>query len=337
MIEPGIFGFEYPLIAAAGLAAALITFLLGRRMKNVFDVSFPLGPPGGISFKPPLNVKLLVRFLRFIECGGVLLLIFAAGGPLIKSSETFWLNRGADILFVVDISPSMAGIDMEGVSRFDAARNLIRAFAEDRPSDALGLAALGNDAGLLVPPTTDRQIFLSRLENLQIGEMGDGTALGMGLAVAALHLRNSTAPRKVVILISDGENNTGSIHPETAAALLPPLGISFWVIGLGRSGEVPIDYVDPVTRIRRTGTFDSRFNAESLKAMCGAGEGTYIAAPSAFSFGEAFARINSAEMIVRRSGSFTRSRSAQVPLIIAALIFIMPAVFIRRLFLGALL
>jgi Ca-activated chloride channel family protein len=276
-----------------------------------------------------------MRVLRFLEYGGVFLLAAGAAGPVSKTTETFWLNQGADILFVLDTSPSMAGIDMDGKSRFDAARHLIRAFAESRPADAIGLTAVGSDAALLLPPTADREALFSRLETLGIAELGDGTALGMGIAVAALHLEKSAAPRRAVVLVTDGENNAGAVHPETAAALLPGRGISLWVIGIGSSGEVPIDYVDPVTRMRRTGAFESRFHPENLAALCRAGEGTYIPAPSAEALAAAFSRLSGEEMVVGRSGLFTRRKPCHVPVLISALALLMAARGIRTLFLGA--
>jgi Ca-activated chloride channel family protein len=282
-------------------------------------------------------VEFLVKIIRFLDLAGVFALFIAAAGPSFISTEIVWLNRGADILFVVDVSPSMAGIDMNGRSRFDAARDLVRDFAEGRPSDAIGLVAVGNDASLMVPPTVDRSALFSRLDSLRIGELGDGTALGMGLGIAALHIRKSTAPRRAVALITDGENNAGAIHPETAAAALQNAGASLWVIGVGSGGEVPIDYVDPITRIHRTGTFDSRFNTESLRSIAQSGGGQYIAAPSAEAFSHAFSRIDEGELIIRRSGTINRSRSFQPPLIAAALALICAARLLRRYILGAFL
>jgi Ca-activated chloride channel family protein len=298
-----------------------------------------------------------------MELLAVILFFTAAAGPERRVKSALWLGRGADILFILDISPSMAGLDMGGASgasfarrqddragnrggpdagsrnsasRFDAARHLVRNFAETRPSDAIGLAALGNDAALLTPPTLDRRVLEDRLEKLQLGELGDGTALGMGLAVAARHLQNSRAPRRAAILITDGENNAGSVNPETAAALLAEAGISFWVIGVGSGGEIPIDYVDPLTRMRRTGTFDSRFDEASLQALSRAGGGVYIAAPSADALAAAFSRISGEELTVSRSGLMVRRYPLRTPLITAGLALCVLAEFIRRFLLGAL-
>jgi Ca-activated chloride channel family protein len=329
------FSFERPLIAAAALVVIPLAIFLARKLGSLFTASVPLGPPGGIPFKAPFNLGGMVRALRILEYCGVLLLFVSAAGPLITISETVWLNRGADILFVLDISPSMAAIDMGGTSRFNIARELIKKFAERRPSDSVGLAAVGYDAALLIPPSTDRELLASRLERLRLGEMGDGTALGMGLALAAYHLEKSAAPRKAVVLISDGENNAGEIHPETAAAMLHDIGVSLWVIGIGSGGEVPIDYVDPFTRIRRTGLFDSSYDTEALRKISAAGGGTLISAPSADALTAAFAYLDDQEMVVRRSGTVTRARSCYFSFMIAALGLLVTVRFIRRFFLGA--
>jgi Ca-activated chloride channel family protein len=224
---------------------------------------------------------------------------------------------------------------MAGTSRYNIARSLLINFAERRPSDGIGLVAVGNDAALLLPPTTDHKLLASRLEELQLGEMGEGTALGMGLAVAAYHLGRSTAPRRAAVLISDGENNAGAIHPETAAAMFKDTGISLWVIGVGSGGEVPIDYIDPFTRMRRSGLFDSRYDTEALRRISSAGGGSWISAPSADTLTAAFAHIDDQELVVRRSAMVTRSRPFHQPVLIIALGMIVATHFVRRFFLGA--
>ncbi|GHT78754.1 aerotolerance regulator BatA [Spirochaetia bacterium] len=330
-------GFERPLLLVAGALALVGAAFASRFFRDLLTVDVPLGPPGGAAFKPPLKVDALIRFLLVMEMIGVFLLFTAAAGPRLVSRELVWLDRGADIFFVVDISPSMAGLDMDGQSRFDAARRLVGDFAVSRPSDAIGLAAVGNEASLLLPPTIDRELLFERLGNLRIGELGDGTALGLGLAIGALHVRNPAAPRRAVVLITDGENNAGTVHPETAAAAIREAGASLWVIGVGSSGAVAIDYVDPVLKVRRTGSFESRFDPEGLRAIARKGGGTYIAAPSGAAFAAAFEKVDESEMVIRRSGSVTRSRDVHNPVILAALLCILLPRFIRRMYLGAFL
>jgi Ca-activated chloride channel family protein len=328
-------GFERPVLILIGLAIIPLAIFIARKRGSPFSVSVPLGPPGGVPFRAPFNLSRIVQALRIMEYCGAFLLFVCAAGPVIKTSETVWLNRGADILFVLDISPSMAALDMDGASRFNVARKLLIDFAERRPSDGIGLAVVGNDAALLLPPTTDRALLASRLEELRIGEMGDGTALGMGLALAAYHLETSTAPRRAAVLISDGENNAGAIHPETAAAMIGDIGVSLWIIGVGSGGEVPIDYIDPFTRVRRTGLFDSRYDTETLRKLSAAGSGTWISAPSADAFAAAFARLDDQELVVRRAGTITRSHPWHLPFLIVTVSLIAAARFVKRFFLGA--
>ncbi|MDR0451768.1 MAG: VWA domain-containing protein [Treponema sp.] len=330
-------GLERPLALAAGILA-LVLIAAGRRFfRGLLSAEFPLGPPGGRPFKPAFNAGFLVRAFRWMECAGIFLLFVAASGPELLSTRRIWLDRGADIFFVIDASPSMAGLDIDGKSRFDAARDLIADFALNRPSDAIGLAALGEDAALILPPTIDRELLLERLGSLRIGELGDGTALGMGLSVAALHIRGSGARHRAVVLITDGENNAGSVHPETAAAAIREQGAGLWVIGLGSSGEVPVDYVDPVLNVRRTGFFESRFDSESLRAIARKGGGTYIAAPSGAAFASAFERLDRSELAVRRFAPVSRKQDLSAPLILAALACLFIPRLFRRWYLGALL
>ncbi|MDR2731274.1 MAG: VWA domain-containing protein [Treponema sp.] len=330
------FTFDRPLAAAAAFIIIILSRIIISRMNNPFIVMIPLGAPGGVPFKAP-QMHGLVKFLKVLEFTGVFLLFISASGPVIKTPETVWLNRGADIIFIVDTSPSMAALDMDGKSRFDTAKALLTEFCEKRPTDSIGLVAAGSDAVLLVPPTPDRTVLKTRMEQLRLGEFGDGTALGMGLAVAAYHLEKSKAKRKVTVLITDGENNAGAVHPETAASMLREMGVSLWVIGAGSAGEVPIDYTDPYTKIRRTGLFDSRFDTEALRRLSAAGGGTYIFAPSAGAFASAFSRLDDSEIIIRRSRVIYRRKSIYLPFLLTAFGLLIPVKFIRRVILGALL
>ena len=356
-------GFERPFLAAAAFVIIPLIIIASRFFKNPFTVHVPLGAPGGLPFKPPVIFDGLIKALRFLEYCGIFLMFIGAAGPEISVKRTVWLNRGADILFVLDISPSMAALDMNGESRFSAARELIKDFASRRPSDNIGLVAAGSDASLLLPPANDRNALFSRLDLLRIGELGDGTALGEGLAIAAFHLdksgssgnnaagssvtASSLAPgskivgssrshRRAVILVTDGENNAGAVHPETAAALLKNLGISLWVVGIGSSGDVPIDYTDPNTGLRRTGLFDSRYNTESLRNLSLTGSGEFLSAPSAEALTDAFTYIDESELIVARAGLAASKKSYSMLFLLAALGLLAGVRFVRHFFLGAL-
>ncbi|MCL2093935.1 MAG: VWA domain-containing protein [Treponema sp.] len=330
-------GFDRPALILAAVIIIPLFLLILRRFKPLFALELPLEPPGGIPFKSPVNLKYLMKLLNALELAGVLFLFGAAAGPHVIFSEIVWLNRGADIFFVLDISPSMAGIDMGGRNRFDAARELLLDFADQRPQDAIGLIGVGEDAALLIPLTTDRVSLHERMESLQIGELGDGTALGTGLALGAFHLHRSQAGRRVIVLITDGENNAGAIHPETAAAMIADMGITLWIIGTGSSGDIPFSYVDPATQMFRSGTFDSRYDPAVLSSLAAAAQGHWIHAPNIDSFTAAFAQLDQGEMMVRRSGTIRREEPLHIIFILTAMVLLWGLRLVRRNILGALL
>jgi Ca-activated chloride channel family protein len=332
-------GFTRPLVFFAALAAPVLVMIFRRFFIDVFTLNLPLGAPGGASFKQPWTRASFQKTALVMELAGVFALLCAAAGPRIISRQVVYLDRGAEVLFVLDCSPSMAALDMAGKSRFDISRALIETFARERPADAIGLAGLGSDAVLLIPPTTDRAALFARLENLHLGEFGDGTALGMGIAVAALHLSASAAQGKAVVLITDGENNAGAVHPETAAAVLRESSprARFFVIAVGTSGEVPVDYTDPKTGVRRSGSFQSRYDEENLKRLAESGGGIFLSAPSSQALEAAFSTLNSEEIYVSRSAITERSRPIHAPFIAAALVLLCLPYFWRKLFLGAFL
>ncbi|MDR2792401.1 MAG: VWA domain-containing protein [Treponema sp.] len=326
--------FEYLFLVIAGIAILIALPFISRMVKDALVIDVPLGSPGGTPFKPPYSFSLLMKILRAAERIGVLVLFIAAAGPLFLSSRTVWLSRGADIIFVLDISPSMACLDMNSKSRFEASRTMIREFVTRRPGDSIGLVAVGKDASILVPPTVDRDAFFSRLDALRLGELGDGTALGLGLAIAGLHISNSNAAPKAVVLITDGENNAGSINPATAAAVFPGLAVNLWVIAVGSSGEIPIDYIDPFTKVRRTGLFESRFNSENLKHIASRGNGIYIGAPSADMLIDAFAMLDRRELSIQRSGTVTQTKPMYPAFVIVGSVIIVAVRCIRRYIAG---
>lgn len=330
-------GFDHPLFFVAGLLALLALYMWFRFRKGAIVLDLPLGPPGGAAFRSPVPVQILFRFARFLDGLAALVLLVALAGPVLVQQRTLWLDRGSDVFFVIDCSPSMSALDMQGQSRFEVAKSLVSRFASLRPSDAIGLVAIGADGALILPPTVDRTIFLQRLANLSIAELGDGTAIGTGLAIAAVHLRSSRAHKKLVVLLTDGENNAGAIHPLTGASLIREMDAEFWVIGIGTSGEVPLDFVDPATGQRKTGTYESRYDPEALHSLALTGGGTFLVAESTNALEDAFNRMNTAVLSPSRSRTYRETQSLEGPLLFIALICIALARTIRWWILGALI
>ena len=120
-------------------------------------------------------------------------------------------SLGADIVFVLDTSPSMAAKDVDNNTRINAAKESIKAIAGENKGFRYGIVVFGSEASVLIPPTNDEVIFSQRLNDCQIGLLGDGSAIGDGLSTAVCHLLSSSAPKKYIILLTDGENNAGTI------------------------------------------------------------------------------------------------------------------------------
>jgi len=152
-----------------------------------------------------------------------------------------------DIALALDISGSMASLDFEPQNRLEAAKAVIGDFVQGRPYDRIGLVVFAGNAFRQSPPTTDHNVLLRLLDRTELStDLGidDSTAMGMGLANAGNMLKDSEAKSKVIILLTDGVNNSGEIDPLTAAQAAEALGIKVYTIGMGRPGQVPVPVKD---------------------------------------------------------------------------------------------
>ena len=333
-----MFNFERPLCLFLVLLVPLFFFLRRSGIFRKIEFTLTLGDWNGLPFRWASSFVRVAAF--FSECcivAGFLCTVVALSGPVRFRQESVYTKPGFGIVFVLDVSPSMAARDIGQDTRLDVARSYIRSFVAKRPGDSFGLVALGSEAALLVPPTVDHRTFLSRLDTLAIGEMGDGTALGLGLAVAAAHLVHRDPGRSCVVLLTDGENNTGEINPKTAAGIYPEKGIGLYIIGIGTSGEVPIEYTDPKSGSHYSGVLNSEFNESALKEIALRGNGTYISAGSRELLESVFDNIDQSVPVSPSSWTRTVEEPLDVPLILFALAFFALAWLIIRLLIGAVL
>ena len=294
--------FEHPgylfLASVIPVGIYLLHFWRGRGGR----VRFSFTKWHGETFTYPNFGIRLLRFLGFAAFWlGVTSMIIAMSGPMRIVRETVYLNRGRDIMIVLDESPSMSAQDFQPTNRFEAAKDVIRTFVAGRDNDAIGLVSFGREAALRVPPTLDERTLLDRLDDLKILSLGDGTAIGMGLAVASMHLERSGATERVIVLMTDGENNAGEVLPKTAADLASRIGIRVYAIGIGTQGEVPIEYTDPETGTIRKGLFESRFDEELLKEIAEMTGGTYYSAKSPGALNAIFRSIDGIETTEKRA------------------------------------
>ncbi|MBB3701616.1 vWA domain-containing protein [Alloprevotella rava] len=182
------------------------------------------------------HVPFFLRIIAFIA------LVVALARPQTNTALSTKETEGIDIMMTMDISTSMLMPDLQP-NRMEAAKQVAYEFINNRPNDNIGLTLFGGEAFTQCPLTTDHATLLGMFQNVSCnlqaqGVISEGTAIGMGIASAAAHLEKSKAPSKVIILLTDGENNAGDISPLTAAEMAKKLGIRVYTILLGSSSTM---------------------------------------------------------------------------------------------------
>ncbi len=153
-------------------------------------------------------------------------------------------GEGIDIVLCLDISGSMLAQDFTP-NRMEAAKNVAAEFIDNRPTDRIGLVIFSGESFTMCPLTTDRNMLKSQLASVQSGLLEDGTAIGSGLATGVDRLRTSPSKSKVIILLTDGENNGGLIDPNTAKEIAKEVGVRVYTIGMGTEGYAPVPVQTP--------------------------------------------------------------------------------------------
>jgi Ca-activated chloride channel homolog len=178
---------------------------------------------------------------------GVLMIIGLAR-PQRAHSRTEVTANGIDIVLGLDVSGSMQALDFEidnqRVNRIEVVKSVVSKFIEERPDDRIGLIAFAGVPYLVSPITLDHDWLQQNLERVSIGAVDDGTAIGSAIAASVNRLRMTPAKSKVVILLTDGMNNTGKISPRSAAEAAKALGVKIYTIGVGARGKAPIPVKD---------------------------------------------------------------------------------------------
>jgi Ca-activated chloride channel family protein len=231
--------WEYPWLLLL-LAAIPLLFFAGRR---------PSARPAAVlwvrtrRWGPSLGA-LLLGFNALLPWIALALAVLAMARPQqgVRQSETE--TRGVDIVLAIDISPSMAAEDFRPMNRLYVAKETARDFVRQRDHDRIGLVAFAATSFTQCPLTLDHDALIELLGGLDFGLAEDGTAIGMGLATAVGGLRSSRTPSKVVVLLTDGQNNRGAIDPITGADLARAFGIKVYTVLVGRGGVVPVPVTD---------------------------------------------------------------------------------------------
>jgi len=178
----------------------------------------------------------------------LVLLLIALAGPQKLLEQSKLISEGIDIVLALDVSGSMSAedyvIDNHRISRLDIIKSTVEKFVEQRKDDRLGLIVFGSQAYTVCPLTTDHEWLVQNLRQVRIGLIEDATAIGSGIATSLLRLKKSKAKTRIIVLLTDGVNNSGKIDPLTAAKTAQALGIKVYTIGAGTTGIVPFPVMD---------------------------------------------------------------------------------------------
>jgi len=251
------------------------------------------------------------RLLAALRLLTLALLILACARPQLGNTTTEITASGIDILLAVDVSGSMEALDftLQGkpANRLEVVKSVIRQFVDQRPNDRIGLLAFSGRPYMVSPLTLDHDWLLQRLDSLSIGMVEDGTAIGSAIGVGVSRLQDHQAKSRIMILLTDGMNNAGTVPPLVAAEAAEALKIKVYTIGAGTKGEAPVPVVDAFGRKRlmriRVDIDDATLG--QVAAMTGA---QYFRATDTQSLEKVYAEINSMETTTRSINKFEHYR-----------------------------
>lgn len=245
-------------------------------------------------------------------------LIIGAAGPRFGGDAVEVHQEGISIVIAIDISSSMLAEDFSPSNRLEVAKRQAVAFVNARHADRIGLVAFAGEALTQVPLSLDYPVLEQAIMGLKIGSLEDGTAIGSGLAVAVNRLRRSPDKSRVVLLLTDGENNKGLIDPATAAATAAAYGIKVYTIGVGTIGEAPIPTGRGVGGFRYE-MLPVRIDEPLMRSIAQSTGGRYFRATDSEALSRIFQQIDQLEKSPIQITRYTRFDEATRPLILVGL------------------
>ena len=243
----------------------------------------------------------------------------AAAGPRLGSARKETRSEGISIVLCVDLSSSMLAEDFAPANRIDVAKQTALEFVRARTSDRIGVVAFAAQALTQVPITTDYAVLEEALRELRVGMLEDGTAIGTAIATAATRLRRAPGKSKVIILLTDGVNNRGTVDPRTAAQAAAAFGIRIYTIGVGTRGEAPVPTGQGVDGLRYQ-NLPVEIDEPLLTDVARATGGRYFRATDSESLRHVFEEINRLEKTTVEQVVYRRFDEAyRVPLALGLL------------------
>ena len=239
------------------------------------------------------------------------LLILALAGPQQGSSSTEITASGIDIVLAVDVSGSMAAMDFtqdgKPANRLEAVKQVVDRFIDGRPGDRIGLVAFAGKPYLICPPTLDHQWLRHRLEALHLDMVEDGTAIGSAIGSGINHLRDQQSKSRLLILLTDGINNSGSVSPHNAAEAAEAMAIKVYTIGAGTRGEAPMPVTDAFGR-RKLVRAKVDIDEETLRQVAEKTGGVYFRATDTASLTKIYQDIDKMETTSKTIDKFQLRR-----------------------------
>ena len=264
-------------------------------VKNNDKATFTIASTKGFKTQNSVISKLkpLLAVLRLIA---VVLVIIALARPRnVEVSSKTKTNKGIDIVMAIDVSASMLARDLKP-NRLEALKKVATEFVNQRPNDRIGIVVYAGESFTQTPITSDKRIVRNTIANIKWGQLEGGTAIGMGLGSAVNRLKESKAKSKVIILLTDGVNNTGFVDPKTATELAVGLGVKVYTIGLGTNGTASFPYArDPKTGQLLFRNSPVEIDEDLLKYIAKETEGRYFRATDNSKLRAIYSEINKLE------------------------------------------
>ena len=278
--------------------------------------------------KLPKTWKAYLRHLLFaLKMAALALLIVALARPQSSSTNSTSNIEGIDIVMAMDVSGSMLARDLKP-DRLTAAKNVASDFVKDRPGDRMGLVIFSGETFTQVPLTTDHGVMLNMLAEMKNGLIDDGTAIGDGLATSISRLKDSEAISKVVILLTDGMNNAGSVDPYTAAEMAKLYGIRVYTIGVGSYGTAPYPVQTPFgTQIQQVKV---EIDEKLLTTIANSTGGKYFRATNNQKLDEIYQEIDKLERSKIEVTEFRRLHEEFYPLVAWAIALLLLEFLLRK-------
>ena len=281
------------------------------------------------SFRKSLKVRLM--HLPFIlRVLAISLLIIAIARPQSSNSWRTEKTEGIDIMIALDISGSMMAEDFRP-NRLEASKSVANEFILARPNDNIGLVLFAGKSFTQCPLTTDHAVLVNFFNSIEYGMIEDGTAIGLGLANAVDRLRESQAKSKVVILLTDGDNNRGDIAPITAAEIAQTFGVRVYTIGVGSYGKVRIPVQTPMGKQYQM--MDSSFEEEPLMQIAAMTGGKYFRATNNEKLRNIYKEIDQLEKTKISVREYNKKYEKYMIFVVLAFVLLLIEVLLRNVYL----